>query len=170
MTLTILLAYNIARKLGVDPQLAILTASGTGICGAAAVMGISPQLQTTSAAQEEQKREDEVLAVAIVAILGTLFTLIEIVIKPLLHMTPTQFGVMAGGSLHEIAHAVATGGAGGPVSLDSAIITKLSRVLMLAPATLIIGIWYQKTNLLPKHQHAKSYPYHGLWPVLFSPV
>ncbi|GAK47090.1 PSE family sulfate exporter [Secundilactobacillus oryzae JCM 18671] len=158
VTLTILLAYNIARKLGVDPQLAILTASGTGICGAAAVMGISPQLQTTSAAQEEQKREDEVLAVAIVAILGTLFTLIEIVIKPLLHMTPTQFGVMAGGSLHEIAHAVATGGAGGPVSLDSAIITKLSRVLMLAPATLIIGIWYQKNQSVTQTSARQKLP------------
>lgn len=146
VTGTIILTYNIARKLGVSQQLAILSASGTGICGAAAVMGISPQIQVDEE-HAEQKREDEVLAVAIVAILGTVFTLIEIGIKPLLHMTPTQFGVMAGGSLHEIAHAVATGGAGGPVSLDTAIITKLSRVLMLAPAALIIGIWYQhQTN------------------------
>lgn len=143
VTCTIIIGYNIARKLGVEPQLAILASSGTGICGAAAVMGISPQIKV-SADQEEQKREDEVLAVAIVAILGTVFTLIEIGIKPLLHMTPTQFGVMTGGSLHEIAHAVAAGGSGGPISLDTAIITKLSRVLMLAPAALIIGIWYQK--------------------------
>lgn len=143
VTGTIILTYNIARKLGVSEQLSILAASGTGICGAAAVMGISPQIQVTDD-QIEQKHEDEVLAVAIVAIMGTLFTLIEIGIKPLLHMTPTQFGIMAGGSLHEIAHAVATGGAGGPVSLDTAIITKLSRVLMLAPAALIIGVWYQR--------------------------
>lgn len=138
----IFLTYNIARKLGVSKRLAILTASGTGICGAAAVMGISPQIKV-SKEEEAAKHSDEVLAVAIVAILGTVFTLIEITIKPLLHMTPTQFGVMAGGSLHEIAHAIATGGAGGPVSLSAAIITKLSRVLLLAPAALVIGIWYQ---------------------------
>lgn len=141
----IFLTYNIARKFGVSKRLAILTASGTGICGAAAVMGISPQIKV-SKAEENVKHDDEVLAVAIVAILGTVFTLIEIAIKPLLHMTPTQFGVMAGGSLHEIAHAIATGGAGGAVSLSSAIITKLSRVLLLAPAALIIGIWYQRQN------------------------
>ncbi|WP_125770597.1 YeiH family protein [Companilactobacillus furfuricola] len=141
----IFLTYNIARKMGVNKQLAILTASGTGICGAAAVMGISPQIKV-SEDQEKKKRNDEVLAVAIVAILGTLFTLIEISIKPLLHMTPSQFGVMAGGSLHEIAHAIATGGAGGAVSLDTAIITKLSRVLLLAPAALVIGIWYQHSE------------------------
>lgn len=141
----IVLTYNIARKMGVNKQLAILTASGTGICGAAAVMGISPQIKV-SQEQEKKKHNDEVLAVAIVAILGTVFTLIEISIKPLLHMSPSQFGVMAGGSLHEIAHAIATGGAGGPVSLDTAIITKLSRVLLLAPAALVLGIWYQHSE------------------------
>ncbi len=141
----IFLTYNIARKLGVSKRLAILTASGTGICGAAAVMGISPQIKV-SKEEETAKHNDEVLAVAIVAILGTVFTLIEIALKPMLHMSATQFGVMAGGSLHEIAHAIATGGAGGPVSLSAAIITKLSRVLLLAPAALVIGIWYQRSE------------------------
>ncbi|WP_125714749.1 YeiH family protein [Companilactobacillus kedongensis] len=145
VTGVIILTYNIARRFGVNKELAILTASGTGICGAAAVMGVSPQIKV-NADKEAQKKDDEVLAVAIVAILGTVFTLIEIAIKPLLHMSSIQFGVMAGGSLHEIAHAIATGGAGGAISLSSAIITKLSRVLMLAPAALIIGIWYQKTE------------------------
>ncbi|WP_261805968.1 YeiH family protein [Lapidilactobacillus luobeiensis] len=150
---TISLTYWLARKFGVSQQLAILAASGTGICGAAAVMGISSQIPAADGL-EEQKHDDEVLAVAIVAILGTVFTLIEIGLRPILHLTPTQFGVMAGGSLHEIAHAVATGGANGPVSLNAAIIMKLSRVLMLAPAALIIGIWYQRqqqqTNAGPK--------------------
>ncbi|MFC6324154.1 YeiH family protein [Companilactobacillus baiquanensis] len=141
----VILTYHIARKLGVNKELAILTASGTGICGAAAVMGVSPQIKVHPDS-EARKKDDEVLAVAIVAILGTIFTLVEIAIKPMLHMTAPQFGVMAGGSLHEIAHAIATGGAGGSVSLSAAIITKLSRVLMLAPAALIIGIWYQKTE------------------------
>ncbi|WP_461219212.1 YeiH family protein [Lapidilactobacillus salsurivasis] len=143
VTGTISLTYWLARKFGVSRQLAILAASGTGICGAAAVMGISPQIPAADG-DEAQKHDDEVLAVAIVAILGTVFTLIELGLRPLLHMTPTQFGVMAGGSLHEIAHAVATGGANGPVSLNTAIIMKLSRVLLLAPAALIIGIWYQR--------------------------
>ncbi|TPR40955.1 YeiH family protein [Apilactobacillus micheneri] len=142
---TITGTYLLNRKLGVNKELSILTASGTGICGAAAVMGISPQIKVSSDKQA-QKEEDQVLAVAIVAIMGTVFTLIEIAIKPLLHMAPDQFGVMAGGSLHEIAHAVATGSSDGPVALNIAIITKLSRVLMLAPAALIIGIWYQKTT------------------------
>nr|WP_220751051.1 putative sulfate exporter family transporter [Apilactobacillus xinyiensis] len=145
VTGTITGTYLLNRKFGVDKELAILAASGTGICGAAAVMGISPQIKVSSS-KKAQKEEDQVLAVAIVAIMGTIFTLIEIMLKPLLHMDATQFGVVAGGSLHEIAHAVATGSTAGPVGLNIAIITKLSRVLMLAPAALIIGIWYQKSS------------------------
>ncbi|WP_439424647.1 YeiH family protein (plasmid) [Oenococcus alcoholitolerans] len=140
---TICLTYFIERKFGIEPELAILAAGGTGICGAAAVMGISPQIKVP-AKQAERQRENEVLAVAIVAIMGTIFTFIDLGLKPLLGLNATQFGVFVGGSLHEIAHAVAAGSAAGSIGLDNAIITKLSRVLMLAPAALAIGFWYQK--------------------------
>ncbi|GAF36544.1 YeiH family protein [Lentilactobacillus farraginis] len=154
---TVSLTYFIARKFGVEKELAILSAGGTGICGAAAVMGISPQIKVEKHMLTRQ-RENEVMAVAVVAILGTVFTLIEIGLKPLLHLTPTQFGVMTGASLHEIAHAVAAGSSGGPISLDTAIITKLSRVLMLAPAALIIGGWYQRTTPQPANQEKRRLP------------
>ena len=140
VTGTIILTYYLSRKFGASAELAILSACGCGVCGAAAVMGVSPQLETTD---EERKREDEVLAVAVVCVMGTVFTLIEIGIKPLLHLTDPQFGIVAGGSLHEIAHAVAAGGAFGESSLSNALIMKLSRVLLLAPVALIVGYWYQ---------------------------
>lgn len=137
----ITLTYWLSRKFGAEDELAILTACGCGICGAAAVMGVSPQIETTD---EERKRENEVLAVAVVCVMGTVFTLIEIGLKPLLGLTDPQFGIVAGGSLHEIAHAVAAGGAFGTSSLDNALIMKLSRVLLLAPVALIVGYWYQR--------------------------
>lgn len=140
VTLTIFLTYWLSRKFGAEDELAILTACGYGICGAAAVMGVSPQIETDN---EERKRENEVLAVAVVCVMGTVFTLLEIGLKPILHLTDPQFGIVAGGSLHEIAHAVAAGGAFGEASLDNALIMKLSRVLLLAPVALIVGYWYQ---------------------------
>src|SRR5699024_5951337 len=98
----ITLTYYLSRKFGAEDELAILSACGCGICGAAAVMGVSPQIETDN---EERKRENEVLAVAVVCVMGTVFTLVEIGIKPLLGLTDPQFGIVAGGSLHEIAHA-----------------------------------------------------------------
>ncbi|WP_435646390.1 YeiH family protein [Listeria aquatica] len=138
VTGTILLTYWLCRVFHVENRLAILTASGCGICGAAAVMGVSPQVKAD--------KDDAVLAVAVVCIMGTVFTLIEIGLKPLLGFSDGQFGVMAGASLHEIAHAVAAGGSAGMAGLDAAIITKLSRVILLAPAALFIGIWYTRRS------------------------
>lgn len=141
VTGTIVLTYWLSRKFGAEDELAILSACGCGICGAAAVMGVSPQIETTD---EERKRENEVLAVAVVCVMGTVFTLVEIGLKPVLGLTDPQFGIVAGGSLHEIAQAVAAGGAFGESSLDNALIMKLSRVLLLAPVALIVGYWYQR--------------------------
>ena len=133
VTVMVAMNYIVARRLfGVEHTLAVLTACGSSICGAAAVMGVSSAVKA--------KTDQSVLAVAIVAILGTLFTLIEVGLQPFLGFTDAQFGVMAGLSLHEIAHAVAAGGAAGAVGTDSAIIAKLSRVLLLAPVAIIIGI------------------------------
>ena len=101
-------------------------------------MGVSAPLKA--------KANDSVLAVAIVAILGTVFTLIEIGLQPFLGFNDGQFGTMAGLSLHEIAHAVAAGGAAGSAGMDHAIIAKLSRVLLLAPVALIIGYVEYRRN------------------------
>ncbi|MBC1574443.1 putative sulfate exporter family transporter [Listeria booriae] len=133
---TIMTVYFLCKWLKVEDSLGLMAACGCGICGAAAVMGVSPQVKA--------KNDDAVLAVAVVCILGTVFTLIEVGLKPVLGMTPTQFGVMTGSSLHEIAHAVAAGGAGGTQALDASIIMKLSRVLLLAPVAVIVGIIAQR--------------------------
>ncbi|MBC6166260.1 putative sulfate exporter family transporter [Listeria booriae] len=133
---TIVTVYFLCKWLKVEDSLGLMAACGCGICGAAAVMGVSPQVKA--------KNDDAVLAVAVVCILGTVFTLIEVGLKPVLGMTPTRFGVMTGSSLHEIAHAVAAGGAGGTQALDASIIMKLSRVLLLAPVAVIVGIIAQR--------------------------
>ena len=143
VTLTIIVCYAIARKLGVDPMLAILTAGGTGICGAAAVMGLAGSIKVPEDKQDE-KDNDVTMAVAIVAIMGTVFALLEIALGPLTGMTKDQLGITAGASLHEIAHAVAGGDAFGAV--DIATIMKLSRVLMLVFAAIIIAIWWDKNH------------------------
>lgn len=153
VALTIIVTYAIARKLGVEPRLAILTAGGTGICGAAAVMGLSGSIKVPPE-EEEDKADDEVMAVATVAIMGTIFALLEIAIAPLTGMSKDQMGIMAGASLHEIAHAVAAGDAFGAV--DIATIMKLSRVLMLVFAAIIIAIWWDKKHSTVKSEGKRS--------------
>ena len=133
VTVMVSLNYVVARKFfGVEHTLALLTACGSSICGAAAVMGVSGAAKA--------KVDDSVLAVACVAILGTVFTLVLVALQPVLGFSEAQFGALAGLSLHEIAHAVAAGGAAGAVGTDAAIIAKLSRVLLLAPVAILVGV------------------------------
>ncbi|MBF0715876.1 YeiH family protein [Gemelliphila palaticanis] len=134
----ITLTYLICRFFKVERDLAILSSCGCGICGAAAVMGVSSQINS--------KADDSVLAVAVVAILGTLFTFIEVTIKPYIGLTDYQYGIFAGSSLHEIAHAVAAGGAGGSLALDTAILAKLSRVLMLVLVIIFLSFMPNKAK------------------------
>ena len=93
---------------------------------------------------EDEKANNEVMAVAIIAIMGTIFALLEIALGPLTGLSKTQLGITAGASLHEIAHAVAAGDAFGAV--DIATIMKLSRVLMLVFAAIVIAVWWDKNH------------------------
>ncbi|RIY25597.1 hypothetical protein CJI51_06340, partial [Bifidobacteriaceae bacterium WP021] len=150
--------YNIAKLLKVNPQLAMLTAGGTSICGAAAVMGLSGSMPVLPE-EEDEKEQNEVMAVATVAIMGTIYALAEIFILPNFGMTKQQLGITAGASLHEIAHAVAAGGAFN--SIDVATIMKLSRVLMLVPASIFIAIWWNARHSKVENggKHKISFPW-----------
>lgn len=142
VTFTIVLTYSIARMVKVESRRALLVSGGCGICGAAAVMGLNPQVDADP--------DDSVLAVAIVAILGTVFTLITVFLHPVLGLTDKQYGILCGASLHEIAHVVAAAGAGPESGLEIAIVMKLARVLLLAPAAILIGVYYHK---FCRHEH-----------------
>ena len=150
--------YNIAKLLKVNPQLAMLTAGGTSICGAAAVMGLSGSMPVLPE-EEDEKEQNEVMAVATVAIMGTIYALAEIFILPHFGMTNQQLGIASGASLHEIAHAVAAGGAFN--SINVATIMKLSRVLMLVPASIFIAIWWNAHHSKVENggKHKISFPW-----------
>lgn len=47
VTVTVFVTYWICRWMGVDPLMAILVSCGTGICGAAAVMGVSGSIKVS---------------------------------------------------------------------------------------------------------------------------
>ncbi|MEN1986759.1 YeiH family protein [Paenibacillus hubeiensis] len=133
ITITICAVYGIAKLFKVEKRLGLLTACGTAICGAAAVVAISPQMKA--------KDEETAIAAAAVAILGTIFTLGYTLLYPMLHLSPSGYGIFAGATLHEIAHAIAAAEPVGKEAVDLAVIVKLTRVAMLVPVALLIGFW-----------------------------
>ncbi|MEK8200270.1 YeiH family protein [Lysinibacillus sp. FSL M8-0134] len=134
----LMVVYGLTKMLKVDEKLGILTACGTAICGAAAVVAIAPQIKAN--------QKETAVGAAIVALLGTVFTLIYTVLYSILDLTPTEYGIFAGGTLHEIAHVIAAASAGGNEAIDIAVIVKLTRVALLVPVAIIIGIFYRKMD------------------------
>lgn len=128
----------LGQKMGLSKKLATLIAAGTGICGAAAIAAVAPVVRS---------RDDETaVAVAVVALLGTLFSITYTLVHPLLNLTPYQYGLFSGSSLHELAHVIAAAQAGGSVSTDIAILVKLGRVSLLVPVALILGAVFARLD------------------------
>lgn len=122
-----------AKILKSDPEIGFLTACGTGICGAAAIVAVS--------SQKKSGAEETAVSVAIIAIMGTLFTFSYAFLHPFLGLSDKAYGMFAGGSLHEIAHVVAAGDAAGAVALDYALVVKLTRVVLLVFVASAVGFW-----------------------------
>ncbi|NOU71733.1 putative sulfate exporter family transporter [Paenibacillus sp. LMG 31458] len=130
---TIFVVYGIAKLFKVEKRLGILTACGTAICGAAAVVAISPQIKAND--------DETAIGAATVAILGTIFTLLYTFLYPVLGLTTHGYGIFSGATLHEIAHAIAAAAPGGKDAVDIAVIVKLTRVALLVPVAIVLGIW-----------------------------
>ena len=83
--------------------------------------------------------EDEVaFSVALVTLCGTLAIVMLPLLQGPLGLDDEQYGAWVGASVHDVAQVVATSSTAGSVALATAIVVKLTRVMLLAP--LIAGI------------------------------
>lgn len=128
----LLLGYWLGtRVFGLDPDTALLVSAGSGICGAAAVLATDRVIESES--------HKVSVAVATVVVFGTVAMFLYPFLYPMTGLTERQFGVFTGATVHEVAQALAAGRAVSQAASDTAVITKMLRVLMLAPVLLIVG-------------------------------
>lgn len=135
VTVTIIGGVYIGKLLKMDSETALLTSVGSGICGAAAVLGAEATIQP--------KNYKTAIAVATVVIFGTIAMFVYPVAyrAGFLELSPEQMGIFAGSTLHEVAHAVGAGEAMGPEIAPIAIIVKMIRVMLLVPVLLVLAFW-----------------------------
>ncbi len=122
------------RLFRLEPEVAVLTAIGSAVCGAAAIMAT----ETVVRARQQQVT----MAVATVVVFGTLSLLCYPLIYHFAGSDPARFGVYIGSTVHEVAQAVAAGESIGPDALHSALVVKLIRVMLLAPVILLLSQWF----------------------------
>jgi uncharacterized integral membrane protein (TIGR00698 family) len=127
------------RVFGLDRKTALLIGAGSSICGAAAVMAAEPVVRG--------RAEQVTVAVSTVVVFGTL----AIFLYPALYhlnahyllftVSPARYGIFAGSTIHEVAQVVAAGRAVTEAAANTAVITKMVRVMMLAPFLIMLSTY-----------------------------
>ena len=135
---SIFLGVWLGKLLKMDKDTSLMTATGSAICGAAAVLGAEPVVKCEG--------HKTAIAVSTVVIFGT----ISMFLYPILYragmldaLGDTGVAIYTGSTLHEVAHVAGAGNAMDPTDTlgiaGTATITKMIRVMMLAPVLVIMS-------------------------------
>lgn len=153
----LLLARFLGRLLQADDKLATLIGVGSCICGASAVVAMSPCI--------DADEEDSVVAVSIVSFLGAIGVILYSFIGLASTMSNIQYGFWAGISLHGVAHAIAAAFARGSAAGEIGTFVKMARVVMLVPVALILSYLF-RTQEQDKTKTKVKFPMYILYFIL----
>jgi uncharacterized integral membrane protein (TIGR00698 family) len=122
---TMAVTFLAGRAMGFERNISLLIAIGTSICGVAAIVAMAAAVRASA-------RDTSYSIICI-----TLFGLISMVLFPLaavpLGLSDRAFGIWAGAGIHEVAQVVAAGFQHSTIAGEVATVTKLARVVLLAP-------------------------------------
>jgi uncharacterized integral membrane protein (TIGR00698 family) len=133
--LTIAFGAWVARLAGYPVTFGVLTGGAVGICGASAALAIAAVLPTG-----RQGAQDTVFAVIAVTTLSTLAMIAYPVAAEAFGLSHAAAGLFLGGAIHDVAQVVGAGYSVSPETGDTATITKLLRVAMLAPVVFTLSL------------------------------
>lgn len=120
----LILSYWLVRAAGGGRHLAGLLGVGTAICGASAIAALAPALKA--------RPQETAYAIACVALVGLLATLLYPVLLPRLVADPVAVGLIMGAAIHDTAQVTAAAAAYEQLwqvdgALNAATVTKLMR-------------------------------------------
>lgn len=155
IAVTVLLTYVLVlaagRGMRIDRPTRVLIATGCAICGAAAVAAVAAVLPS----REERGRgrgaasgtgDAAATAIATVTLFGTAALLVVPAVAAALGLEGERSGIWIGASIHEVGQVVAAAGLAGEGAMDTAVVTKLGRVALLAPLVVLVGWWENRAT------------------------
>ncbi len=134
-------SYGIGRALGLPHKLATLVACGNSICGNSAIAATAPVIGADS--------HDVAASIAFTAVLGVAVVLLLPLLVPLMHLSPTQYGVLAGLTVYAVPQVIAATTPVAALSVQVGTLVKLIRVLMLGPVVLTLALGRGKGGQRP---------------------
>ena len=130
--LSLAVGFGISRLLGLPVRLSILIACGNSICGNSAIAAVAPVIGASS--------EDIASSISFTAVLGILVVLGLPLLIPLLHLSETQYGILAGMTVYAVPQVLAATVPAGLVATQIGTLVKLVRVMMLGPLVTCIAV------------------------------
>ena len=125
-------SYAIGRALGLQQRMAILVACGNSICGNSAIAAVAPVIGADG--------DDIASSIAFTAVLGVIVVLLLPLLVPLMTLSLTQYGVLAGLTVYAVPQVLAATLPIGALSNQVGTVVKLVRVLMLGPVVLGLSL------------------------------
>jgi len=150
-TVVVMLAvsYGLSRMLSLPVKLSILIACGNSICGNSAIAAVAPVIGADG--------DDVASSISFTAILGVLMVLGLPLLIPLLGLTATQYGILAGLTVYAVPQVLAATVPAGIISTQIGTLVKLVRVLMLGP--IVVGLSLVAARRRKRHaDHTKAVP------------
>jgi uncharacterized integral membrane protein (TIGR00698 family) len=150
-TVVIMLAvsYGLSRMLSLPVKLSILIACGNSICGNSAIAAVAPVIGASG--------DDVASSISFTAILGVLMVLGLPLLIPLLGLSATQYGILAGLTVYAVPQVLAATVPAGIVSTQIGTLVKLVRVLMLGP--IVVGLSLVAARRRKRHaDHTRAVP------------
>lgn len=139
-------SYAICRLLGLPLRMSILVACGNSICGNSAIAAVAPIIDADS--------DDVASSIAFTAVLGVVVVLCLPLLVPLLKMSLTQYGVVAGLTVYAVPQVLAATLPIGELSNQVGTVVKLVRVLMLGPV--VLGLSLLSRHLPPEQRNGTT--------------
>ena len=132
VTIALASSYAICRSLGLPKKMSVLIACGNSICGNSAIAAVAPVIGA--------RAEDIASSIAFTAVLGVVVVLTLPLLVPVLDLSLTQYGTLAGLTVYAVPQVLAATLPIGALSNQVGTIVKLVRVLMLGPVVLGLSL------------------------------
>ncbi|MEM9599689.1 MAG: putative sulfate exporter family transporter, partial [Pseudomonadota bacterium] len=138
MAMTIGSGLWLGRLMGRTPAFAILSAGAVAICGASAALALCCVLPATA-----NRERDLSVVIIVISLLSAAGVLLYPLLMQILGLSDFEAGFVLGGSLHNVAQAVAAGFSMSEPTGETATLVKMIRVSLLAPCVMIVAFAFR---------------------------
>lgn len=139
MTITIIFALWIGKRLGFSQSFSMLMAAGNAVCGSSAIAATAPAI--------DANETDKGIAITIVNLTGViLMLLLPVLTSTLYDHELVKTSAIMGGTLQSVGQVVASGAMVNEQVKDLAMLFKIVRVIFLVGVVLILGTMKQRSD------------------------